>query len=791
MQYLGQYRPQQPIEPIKTGELIEIRPSPQWLELIESSLRPKFDVLFANLYLKVNDEEQAFPYIERVARQYPELGHELVSEFLRLWTQNHDPNANRSRTNVYMYMYGFERKAEGIPLTRSKQERNLKELAALVPRLKAIAGERLDQALLAKAFTTCHSSAEVYRLDAIEEVFGPIAELKPKMLAELVQQMRGNLAGLWRQPAVQEQAKTKRRQKDIEAEVMRGYQLARTVIEDALNKHADDWSLVLALAALEHDENNYRREVKTDSRYSERRQAAFDRFQRAAELYAEKAANLPREEQTSQVFELWFYASLGACDLAQITEETIPDLKQPERIRAAIAALPGPLVPHHQSQFANTLFTRMSALNPAVKFRYLKGGFEIVGDHQQAHEARRVYDYYIDLVTEVQLDVRVDGSDVVGHDEPFGVFINLRHTRDIERESGGFGRYLMNQNNMYFAYNYGRPTANYREKFEEAARKALEEHFEVHSVTFQDQHVNSRATQEYGWRYTPYAYLLLKARGPRVDKIPALRLDLDFLDTSGYVVLPVESSSLPIDASQPRGRQRPHQKLAITQILDERQATEGKLILEVKATAQGLVPRLEDILEVVPADFEVAAIDDQGVSVARFDPDSEQNLIVSERLWSISLRAKDGLSERPKSFRFARPRVDVHEVSYHRYVDADLMKVEEQVLLEEQYGSQGWAWLWLPGGVAAAGAVAAGLWWFAPRRQRRTATTRFQVPDQVDAFTVLRLLEDIHRHDGLDSDARRELDATIARVERSYFAEHGTDSMDLRELAETWVRRAC
>ncbi len=110
------------------------------------------------------------------------------------------------------------------------------------------------------------------------------------------------------------------------------------------------------------------------------------------------------------------------------------------------------------AKFANALFTRMSGLNPAVKFRYLHGGFEVVGDHKQAHEARKVYDYYKDLVTEIKLDAALDGGDDVGHGRPFGLFVNLRHTREIERESGGFGRYLQNQNQgNLFSYNYGRP----------------------------------------------------------------------------------------------------------------------------------------------------------------------------------------------------------------------------------------------------------------------------------------------------------------------------------------------
>ena len=78
--------------------------------------------------------------------------------------------------------------------------------------------------------------------------------------------------------------------------------------------------------------------------------------------------------------------------------------------------------------------------------------------------------------------------------------------------------------------------------------------------------------KEFGWRYTPYAYLLLKARGPEVDKVPPVRLDLDFMETSGYVVLPIESPTLPIDASAKAPPERPLAKLQVSQILDERQS---------------------------------------------------------------------------------------------------------------------------------------------------------------------------------------------------------------------------
>jgi len=42
---------------------------------------------------------------------------------------------------------------------------------------------------------------------------------------------------------------------------------------------------------------------------------------------------------------------------------------------------------------------------------------------------------------------------------------------------------------------------------------------------------------------------LLKAKGAEVDRIAPLKIDMDFLDTSGYVVIPMESPAVVIDAS--------------------------------------------------------------------------------------------------------------------------------------------------------------------------------------------------------------------------------------------------
>lgn len=782
-------RPDMP-RPVPVADMLKAAPSPAWVAAVDDSLRPKLADAVARLHLKANEEDKAFPLIEQLAPAQPANAKDLVKEFLRVWTRTHDPNAARNENRYSWFFFAFEQRAESIPLTRSKQERNLKELAGWVARIKKLPGGAgdLDDEVMVKAFTACHSSAEVYRTEAIEAVFGPLGGLKPKTLAGLADQMRTNLAGLWKEPAVQEQKKTKRKKKDIEVEVLRGYEVARGVIDDGLKKFPDHWALLAAQAGLIHDEVNYRQELNKSSDFSKVRLRAFAVYQKAAAEYAKAVKTLPEAEHTTAVYEQWFAAGLGAVDLGMITEDKQPDWAQPPLVKAALLALPGDLGEKHLGKFANNLFIKMSGAKPHVKFNYLKAGFQVVGDHKQAAEAKKVFDYYKDLDTEIRLDALVDGSTRVGHGQPFGLFVNIRHTRDIERESGGFGRYLQNQNSMTFSYNYGRPTTDYRDRFEQAARSALKEQFEVLSVTFQDEKVNSRAGSEFGWRYTPYAYLLIKPRGPQVDKVPPLRLDLDFLDTSGFVVMPIESPAVPIDAKPAAGDVRPVEKLTVTQTLDERQADKGVLILEVKGVGVGLVPDLADLCTLDAAGFEVAKTEALGLGVKKFDEDAEANAVVSERTWQLTLKGKEGLAALPTAFRFATVRVPTKETLYQRYSDADLLPVAQEVTLEKVYGAKGTRWKWL---MAVGGLVALLVLAVVVRAvsRRKPPAAGSGLPERLDPFVTAALLRDLRGRPGLTPAQISAIDADVAEVERYYFSadEPSAAAPDLRRLVERWT----
>ncbi|MFM7129154.1 MAG: hypothetical protein ACKO0V_07330, partial [bacterium] len=436
---------------------------------------------------------------------------------------------------------------------------------------------------------------------------------------------------------------------------------------------------------------------------------------------------MPADRQTNDVFDQWFYAGLGACDPGLITETTVPEAAQPGLIRAAFEKLPGAAAETHMNRFSNQLFTRMSALSPAVKFRYLKAGFEIVGDAPQAYEARKVYDYYKDLNREIQLETVVDGPTSIDASQPFGVYVNIRHTREIERESGGFGRYLQNQNQgNFFSYNYGRPLENYRDKFQEAATKALQEHFEVLSVTFQTEQVTSMPLPEMGWRVTPYAYLLLKAKSPKVDRLPPLKLDLDFMDTSGYVILPVESPRVAVNCGAERAAPRPFRDVKITQILDERQSAEGKLILEIKSTGHGLMPPVGELLDLggIPS-FTVEKVDDQGLAVSRFDEESSAAGIISERSALVTLKAAGGLTALPDSLQFPKSKAESAKITYQKYVDADLATAEPVTTLLARYGKVDRSQQYYTIAVAVGAIVLAGIG--LPRLFRRGAGARAEL----------------------------------------------------------------
>ena len=770
------------VRAIEPTDLMEAQPSKQWAELLSDELLPHFTAVSAQIWLKVNEYGKAFPYIERLASVNPRKAKELANQFLQVWQDNNNPNNNRY-SNSYMFMYGFEQRANSIPLTRSKQERNLRELADYVERLRGLPIGGVDPKLLTAAFVAAHSSAEVYRLETIENVFGDVQELDPVVLGDLIGRMRANLATVWRVPAVQKAAKTRRSQKQMLEQVAAGYETALTLARESLVSKGRHWALLTAVATLMHDQNNFTTELKRSSDFADVRKRAFELFEEAAEHYASLVPGMTLDQESETPYTLWFYSALGAADLGAVDESHVVAKTQLSLIKDAMASLPDDSRERHEARFANLLFTRMSAVKPQIKFRYLQAGFEITGeDNEQTKEAKRIWQYYQDLLGELRLDVVVDGPADVGT-KPFGVRVDIMHSEQVARESGGFQKYATNQNNQPYAFNYGRPLENYRDKFHEAAIATLRENFELLSITFNSEKMEALQDADPAWQRTPYAYMLLQARGPHVDRIPQIKMDLDFNDMSGFTILPIGSSPVAVDASAKQAA-RPYSNLEVTQLLDERKIDEGKVTLEIKAKSWGMVPDLETFLELDPPGFVVKKRDDQGAAVMRFSDD--QDSIESERVWLLSMEPEGGATA--GTFRFGEPTIEGTSAVYQRYNDADIEAVAATIALRRSFDSGNPAWAWV---LLALAIIGYAVWFYMPQSANggESLEAGLRMPEQLTAFSALALLQKV-RDSGPLTDAQKEqLDADVLRIEASHFGKADREALELEEILKQWLSR--
>jgi hypothetical protein len=111
-----------------------------------------------------------------------------------------------------------------------------------------------------------------------------------------------------------------------------------------------------------------------------------------------------------------------------------------------------------------------------------------------------------------------------------------------------------------------------------------------------------------------------------------------------------------VDARPAAPPARPRRQVELVQTLDDREAGQGKLTLELKATARGLVPALEELVDPAVPGFTVEKTDDRGLSLAQMDAGGDAVAPVTERLWLLTLRPADGGEAR--AFAFPRPRAE-------------------------------------------------------------------------------------------------------------------------------------
>ena len=804
MRYGGQRRNE--VKSLPTDTILSTAPPPEILSRLNPGLvqRVELTLLKVNILLP---KETNIGLLRSYVKAHPGLERDLCQDVLTAWvgkrtTPAESPEVKRMRAYGMYVPPQMLQTGAGIPLTRLRQNQNIQQFKTLLAQLREISPEPLDPALIVQSFMTLHSGAEVYRLEDIEAIFGPPEKMVRAELLNLLGGMRQRLQEQWRDPKAQQQAGTNRTEEETKDEVSRGYRTAIELAKRGIRAEDGDWAAFITRGQLFYDVSQYEfdRQVKL-TEYVSLRDEAFASFKKAAEMYAAKLPDLPRGKWAIDPYQAWFFVMLGASDLSQLTISTArtdPGLKS---IGDAMRALPGDAAQKHLEMFGKMLGELFPRVPANVRQRFLGSGLKVVGeDHPAAKTAMASLNYYRELLDEVRLNVAIDGPTRIGHTQPFGMFISLEATRQLLRESGGFAKYLQNQNQQRGMMGMmGQPNPNtppsLRDDFAKNIHAALDETFEVISLTFHDPAVKTIDLPREGWVETPLVYAVLRAKNAAVDRVPSIQIDMDFIDQPGQVVLPVMSQLQPLDAKDDAVDARPCPDLALTLTMDEREWRDGKLVVEIQAHGQGLIPTLDELFTCQREGFTLESVD-SNLAVTQFVSDGRVKKPQADRNWQLTYRrGKDLRGDVIFSFPSLKDGIKPASLEYKHYQDADLVTVTAKqaadgVKLSSQV-SNGLRNVTL---LVLLAAVIIGLILFLRRKSAKAHAPAavLTVPEQLTPFTAVAFLRRIQHHHAarLGASDRAALTRQIAELEAGYFRDGQTPSLDLAAVTGKWLRAA-
>ncbi len=789
------------VNTLSTEQILATAPP---LELM-SKLNPGLAQRVQLTLLKVNilrPDQADLTLLRTYVKDHPGLEREVCQDVLAGWVSKRTKPAESAQVKQ-MRAYGMYiplqmlQAGAGIPLTRLRQNQNIEHFKKLLVELREISPEPLDPSLIVQAFMTLHSGAEVYRIEDIEAIFGPPEKMVREELLELLGGMRARLGEQWRDPKTQQQAATNRTEQEAKDEVSRGYRTALELVKRGIRPEDGDWASYITRGQLFFDASQYEfeRQVKLTD-YVSLRDEGFASFRKAAELYAAKLPGLPRGQWTIAPYQAWFFVMLGASDLAQLTTNTARTDPGLSAIGDAMRSLPAGAGDKHLEMFAKMLDELFPRVPANIRQRFLGSGLKIVGeDNPAASGATKSLDYYQELLEEIQLRVTVDGPTRVGHGQPFGAFIGLETTRQLLRESGGFSKYLQNQSpqQQMMAGQAGGSgdRQNLRDDFTKNIHAALDETFEVISITFPDTTAKTIDLPREGWVETPFAYLVMRAKDAAVDRIPSIQIDMDFVDQPGQVVLPVLSQVQPLDAKDAMVENRPCGELALTLTMDEREWKDDKVVVEIQARGQGVIPPLDGLFDTKRDGFELEIVD-SSMSLTEFVSDGNQRIPHADRNWQLTYQRKPDLREDVVfPFPALRPGVTPASIEYKHYQDADLVAVDAEkaaagIKLTSQVGNT-------PRNVVLLGLlallIAVGVWLSRKRKVRDGIVSEdLTVPTDPTPFSTVAFLRRIRTNHApqLSDMDKVALTAQIDEIEAGYFSGAKAPSLDLPAIIGKW-----
>ncbi|MFZ2874840.1 MAG: hypothetical protein WAZ94_10200, partial [Phycisphaerales bacterium] len=827
MEQTAQARGQQRVVAREAQLLLRAIPSEKWLSSLEPSLAIRARRASIAIATTADEIDQALALTRAANQAMPSEAASTANHFLECWEKRLNPAPDENEQQFMFYFY-YREFLPMAPLTRGRQQRNLDRLAALMSDLQSLGADPAKLPGVVATFRACHAKTEVYQRADIERVLGPLPSLPAPTTMGLAKTMAASLNGDWRSRQAQRSTGAKRTDTEIAAMVDKGYGLALELADAAIAREPGEWKNAATRAAIAYDRMQYLQSqgrVTDPAKQNEYRKEAFEAFARAADRYG-TAISEGLERDDPSIYRRWFGAAMGTAELNFLRVDDLPKEgtlqdDQVDLVRKAMTGLPQEAADRHLAVFAADIQAAVERAEPEVKPRLVRHALRVIGGHPAGASLRSMDELYQDLVkNELRLRLTIDGDDRVGIDSPFGVLVSLRYTNSVDRETGGFSKYL--QNNVWGRVGSQYREINYRDQLQKEIESSLSKSFSVESLGFFDPFMPARGVVEDGqdgWMEKPMAYVILRRKDASVDRLPQLVVDMQFTDQTGPVTLAVQSNT-PLLAQGEARERRPVIALKVSQIVDVRsvESGDGAVTLEVRMVGEGVLPDVRDVLAGLDTPLDGYALAKEGVEARPALVLQEGSVATGRFGWSNNDPPKEGYPEpddkgmfRLKvertflltysrgsgpvgpSFSLPTLRPDyTAELESRAYSDLDIVPVSGATVAVDG------AW-WTPARAALAALfallAAAFAWWLWKRRPaHEPKDVSWLAPARVTPLGVVTSLRRLRTSAGvsLGPDRVIELDREIAALELKYFGPGAADDggAGLREVIQRWAHAA-
>ena len=638
------------------------------------------------------------------------------------------------------------------------------------------AGVEVEEEAMVRAFTSCFSQAEIVDEVDVRLVFGDLSRYSDQLVLQLCQRLVAVIQRDWANDKnsirIQQQFMTNRTEAQAQQETVRAYQAVVNLLDERLKNGGKSIQLTVTLAGAYFDLAEYRRKknLSTPEEHAKLRNEAFASLRDCAKLYEEMLRER-KAEYTVSPFSNWFSIILGASQLQNLKVTAAISDAYLDELKEQLNGMDDEWRERHYDMLGQWMQKTWPTLQPHVKLPFMESALYVLDDHHSLAGMKKQMDFYQSLLTEVELNLEIDGASDVGHVNEFGIFISLHHSRELGREAGGFDKYAMSNVNVN-----GRGVVDYRKRFSEQLNKVLKDKFELGSLTWLQSRPKPMDISKTHWQKTPLAYMTLRALDPAIDKIPEINIEMDFNDGHGQVVLPVASNVLLINAESANYLARPNKDTKVEMILDSRGAAEGKVSLELEIKGQGLMPDLGSFLK-VPAEYKLDLKKAQPM-VSRYEQDGDELIVYSELSLDIPVKWQGKIEK----FTFPELDYEVAEIAHKKYRDADIVVAEKTEYIKAVAARSPAVYVAIVlfvillgiGGLFFSGKSAGGA--------ELVESKIIDPPERVSPVSVAAWLQEL-ADAGVDQEQAME---DKQNIEQSYFSEGDSVDIDLGSIVKKW-----